>query len=374
MANIFDYLTWRGDVDFNISPFNPVDNIIFSQLSYLTLDDIVPGPEDKNSISIALAVRVFDEKLKSPSGLKQTSIFKDDPKLISALGASRRFGNCQLFGFENYVDPNRDIQFSALSIYTTDDKYFIIFRGTDSSMVGWKESFKMSFKKVIPSQAKAVEYLEKMAARIKGPLRIGGHSKGGNLAIFAASYCDKKIQKRITDIYSNDAPGFHEDVISSSNFAAIKDRIRSYVPQSSVIGMFLEHGYNSTVIKSSQSGLLQHDLYSWEVMPTDLARAEKSTIGSRFVNKTLREWMNNFDSKPREQFIEALYHVLSISDVKSTHDFEVSWFATACRMINSYKHIDIQTRKLIRKTLAELLRSAGRNIDTLLKNEEFREQ
>jgi hypothetical protein len=369
MASIFDYLAWRGDLDFNVSPFNPVDNIIFTQLSYLTLDGIVPGPQEETSISIALAVRVFNEKLKSPEGIKLTSIFKDDPKLISALGASRRFGNCQLFGYINHIDTNREIQFAALGIYTSDDLCFIAFRGTDSSIVGWKENLNMCFKEVIPSQLEAVKYLEKMAARIKGPLRIGGHSKGGNLAIYAAANCSKKVQKRITDIYSNDAPGFHEKVISSEGFLAIKNRIRSYVPQSSIIGMFLGQGHKNIVIKSSQTGLLQHDLYSWEVTHNDLVHAEKTTVGSQFVNKTLREWMDNFDNVPREQFIEALYQILSVSDVKSTLDFEVAWFATACRMINSLKHIDVPTKKLLRKVIAELLRSAGRNIDTLMKNE-----
>lgn len=369
MASIFEYLAWRGDLDFKVSPFNPVDNIIFSQLSYLTLDGIVPGPDDKESISIALAVRLFNEKLNSPKGIKLTSVYKEDPMLIKALGASRRFGNCQLFGFVNHIDPDREVQFSALSIYTTDGKYFIVFRGTDCSIVGWKENLNMIFKKVIPAQLEAVNYLEKMANRIKGHFKIGGHSKGGNLAMYAASYCSKKTQKRITEIYANDAPGFHDDVIHSDGYAAIKDRICSHVPQSSVVGMVFQHSYNNNVIKSSQTGLLQHDLYSWEVAHDSLVPAERLTAGSIFVSKTIREWINRFDNKGREQFIEALYHILSISDIRSTADFEISWFVSACRMINSLKQIDVPTRKLIRKFLAEFLRSAGRNIDTLIKNE-----
>jgi hypothetical protein len=366
MACLFDYLLWRGDLDFKVSPFNPVDNIILSQLSYLTLDGIVPGIKQRDVMSIALAVKVYNEKLQHPD-FKMTSTFKQDPDLIRALGASKRFGNCQLFGYVNHVDAAREVQFSALCVYTNDDCCFVTYRGTDSSIVGWKEDFNMSFKEVIPSQLEAVKYLEKMAPTIQGPLRIGGHSKGGNLAIYAAAQCSRKVQKRITEIYSNDAPGFHENFISSSGFAAIRGRIQSYVPQSSIIGMFMENGSNYTVIKSNETGLMQHCLYSWEVTHNDLVRAKKSTLGSRFVNLTIREWINNHNKAQREKFIETLYHVLNSADIKSLVDIEKNWFTSIRRMFRSLKNVDEATRKFVRKTIVELFRAAKRNIETLFK-------
>ncbi|MCL2185689.1 MAG: DUF2974 domain-containing protein [Treponema sp.] len=378
MANIFDYLAWRGDLDFNISPFNPVDNIIFSQLSYLTLDDIVPCIDDNNGISIDLAIRQYNEKLHSPEGIQLTSFFKDDPKLINALALSRRFGKCFLFGYVNHIDTNREIQFAALSIHINaakdsiikENNNYIIYRGTDSSIIGWKENFNMSFKNEIPAQIEAVEYLERMASKINGPLHICGHSKGGNLAIYAAANCSKKVQNRIVEIFSNDAPGFNKNIISSSGFKAIKDRIRSFVPQESVIGMILEHGYENKIIKSSQNGLMQHDLYSWEVAYNDLVYADKMAISSKYISNTLREWMDNLDNSGKEQFIDAMYHVLNSADVKSVYELEVSWFPSACRIIKSLGNIDVPTQKLIRKIIAELLRSAGKHIDTLLINNE----
>jgi hypothetical protein len=366
MGNIFDYLSWRGDLSFAASPFNPVDNIIFSQLSYFTLDGIVPSHDEKYGISVSLALKIYSEKLLN---IKQTSTFKEDPDLIPALVSSKRFGNCQLFGYINHFDIEREIQFSALCIYMDDGSCFIVFRGTDSSLVGWKEDFNMSFREIVPSQSEAVDYLKKMASRIKGPLRIGGHSKGGNLAIYAAANCGEKIQKRLKEIYSNDAPGFHESFIESKGYAAIRDRIHSFVPQSSIIGMFLEHGDNFTVIKSSQSGLSQHDLYSWEVTHNDLLRAEKATISSRFVNSTLREWIKNLDIERRKQIIEALYTIFSEADIESTSVLETSWLMSVGRMLKSLNNVDETTKKLIRKAIAELFRSAGRNIETFLNPE-----
>ncbi|GBU28193.1 hypothetical protein R84B8_01751 [Treponema sp. R8-4-B8] len=366
MACLFDYIKWRGDLDFNVSPFNPVDNIIFSQLSYLTLDGIVPGPEDNEGISIALAVRVYNEKSSQP-GFKLSSIFKEDNDLIRALGASRRFGNCQLFGFVNNVNEDREIQFSAVCVYTSDDHCFVAYRGTDSSILGWKEDFNMCFKDVIPSQLAAVDYLEKMAPKINGSLRVGGHSKGGNLAIYATSKCDSKIQKRITTIYSNDSPGFSKEFINSSGFNAIKDKICFYVPQSSIIGMFMEHGTDYTVIKSNESGLMQHNLYSWDVAYNDLVPAEKTTVGSKFVNDTLREWLANLDNEERENFIEAVYHILTAADIKSLSELDTSWFSLLGRVYKSQSNMEDSKKKIIWQTLKELVHSAGRNLDTLLK-------
>ena len=366
MACMFDYIKWRGDLDFNVSPFNPVDNIIFSQIAYLTLDGIVPGPGEKEGISVDLAVRIYNEKLHQP-GFKQSSIFKEDSELIEALGTSKRFGDCQLFGYVNHVDEACEIQFAAVCIYTSDDHCFVAYRGTDSSLLGWKEDFNMCFLDVIPSQLDAVNYLEKMAPMINGSIRIGGHSKGGNLAIYAASRCDSKIQKRIASIYSNDAPGFNKEFICSGGYKAIQNKIKSFVPQSSIIGMFMEHGADYTVINSNESGFMQHNLYSWDVDYNDLVHAEKSTVTSKFINNTLREWLSNIDNEKREDFIEALYHILNAADIKSVSELDTSWLSLLSRVFRSLNSVEESKRKLIRQTLKDLVRSAGHNFDTFFR-------
>jgi len=366
MADLFDYIKWRGDLDFNESPFNSVDNIIFSQVAYLTLDGIVPGPQDKEGISIDLAVRVYNEKSSLP-GFKLSSIFKEDHELIRALGSSKRFRDCQLFGYENHFDEEKEVQFSAVCIYTSDNHCFVAYRGTDSSILGWKEDFNMCFLDVIPSQIDAVAYLKKMAPMINGPIRVGGHSKGGNLAIYAASKCGRRIQRRISNIYSNDAPGFNKEFIRSAGFNAIKNKIISFVPQSSVIGMFMEHGADYTVIKSSESGFMQHNLYSWDVEYNDLVHVDKSTVTSKFINNTLREWVSNLDNDKREEFIEALYYILNSADIKSVNELNTSWLSLVSRVFRSLSSVEDSKRKIIGQTLKELIRSAGHNFDTFFK-------
>jgi len=328
MADLFEYLAWRGDLDFSQSPLNSVDSLIFSQLSYLPFDGIVPSPGEKGSISINYAAELFKEKLNMNkySSEKLTLLFKKDPELIEVLASSKRFGSCKLSGYVNLIDDVREIQFSAICISTGEGFSFVAYRGTDLNIVGWKEDFNMSFVDAIPAQIEAVNYLEKMACGLKGRLCIGGHSKGGNLAVYAAAYCKKQIQKRITDIYSYDSPGFRKKVLSSEGFAVIKNRIHSYIPQSSVVGMFFEHGCEQKIVKSVQFGLLQHELYSWEVTYNDLFFVDDVTLGSRFVDKTVKEWIAGQDKDQREQFLNALYSIVEDSEVKSLQEFETSWF------------------------------------------------
>jgi len=365
MANLFDYLAWRGDLSFTQSPLNAVDFLIFSQMSYLPFDGIVPGPDEKEGVSMYLVLNKIKEKMrvyKSDTDLA----FKEDPEFIDALYSSNRFRNCQLHGFVNKINTDHEYQFSAICIYTGDDSSSVVIRGTDASIVGWKENFNMCFMDVIPAQLEAVNYLEKISPLLKGSLRIGGHSKGGNLAIYAASFCKKNIQKRITEIFSYDSPGFNENVIASDGYSAVKDRIKAYVPQTSVIGMLFEHGNNLNVIKSSETGLMQHSLYSWEIAQTSMIRVDKVTSGSRFIDKTLREWIDSLSSEDREKVIEAMYTILDASDVKSIHELENSFILSMGKIIKFLGNIDEHTRKLIKKTFIEFLRSARRNINTLI--------
>jgi len=365
MANLFDYLAWRGDLSFTQSPLNPVDFLIFSQMSYLPFDGIVPGPHIKEGVSMNLALNKLKEKMrvcKSDTDLG----FKEDPELIDALYTSDRFRNCQLHGFINKINTEQEYQFSAICIYTGDGSSSVVFRGTDASLVGWKEDFNMCFMDVVPAQIEAVNYLEEISAFLDGSLRTGGHSKGGNLAIYAASFCKKNIQKRITEIFSYDSPGFNEYVLANEGYLAIKDRIKSYVPQTSVIGMLFEHGNNLNVIKSSETGLMQHSLYSWEIMQTGMIRVDNVTSGSRFIDKTLRDWIGSLDSEEREKVVESMYTILGASDVRSIHELENSFVQSMGKIIKFMGNIDEHTRKLIKKTFIEFVRSARRNIDTLM--------
>jgi len=314
MANFLDYLKWRGDLTFAQTPFNPVDAVILSQLSYFPFDGIVQGIDSKDGILLGAAMETLiskiDKKPQRNEQKKSIMMFPDDEFLVRALSVSERFKNCELRGYVNMIDTEKEIQFSAVCLITGNLSY-IAYRGTDMTIVGWKEDFSMCFNDVVPAQLEAVKYLEEISGRIKGPLQIGGHSKGGNLAVYAASHCGEKTRGRITHIYTHDSPGFQRRTIESGGFIQIRNKICSFVPQSSVVGMLLEHGNDYSVIRSNQIGLMQHYLYSWEVAHNDLIYVSKISHASRFMDKTLNNWINGLDAKSREQFFDALFNILN---------------------------------------------------------------
>jgi hypothetical protein len=368
MANIFDYLLWRGDLSLEASPFNAVDNLIITQLSYLPFEDIVPKIGERKTLTIADAAGAFGEKYKNdPKRYDCVLNSKDDPGFLKTLGASVRYKDMRLAAYINSIDPGEEKQFAALTVLTGDKSAFAAFRGTDNSIVGWKEDFNMSFSPEVPAQAEAVRYLEKIARRYGKHLRVGGHSKGGNLAVYAASFCSPKTRKRITAIYANDAPGLSHKMIASEGYRAIREKIFSFVPETSIIGMLFEHEENYTVVKSAQTGLLQHDVYSWQVTREDVDRLEKINKESRFIEKTLREWLSGIDNKQRQDFTEALFKILSSLQVSMVSDLGDDWLKTGVALIQSLGSIDDKSRSMLFKTLGALLHAAKNNINFLLK-------
>jgi hypothetical protein len=367
MAGIFDYIRWRGDLSFHAAPFNPVDNIILTHISYFPFDRIVGGPEENSGITIAEAAKKIAGILRRrPGAFDDELVFRDDPALVAALGSSGRYGNLELRGYVNQIDPAAEKQFSALSILGCGGFSLISYRGTDNTIVGWKEDFNMGFSDIIPAQLEAVSYLETMAAKIRGPLCLGGHSKGGNLAIYAAAFCGKHTRRRIRRIYSNDAPGFKRRVLESSGFAEIKDRIQSFIPQSSVVGMLFEHPEDYTVVKSSQTGLMQHDVFSWEVERDDLVRVKEVSQGSVFMNRTVGDWLGGLDSGQLRRFTDALYEILLSAKTNSLPKLGNDWLTSASLMIRSYNGVDGATKKLIAETISAFFKAARNNINMLL--------
>jgi hypothetical protein len=367
MADLFDYISWRGDLGFDRMPFNPVDNIVFSQLSYLPMDGIVPGPQDNSCITVEeLAARYAVMQQDNPSGLSHDITVNDAISVINAIGSAPRYKNCKLFGFSNNIDLDQEKQFAAYCAIIgrkfLSRKMLAVYRGTDMTLIGWKESFNMSLITSIPSQKEAVSYLEKTAGRFRYPLIIAGHSKGGNLAIYASAFCGKHVRKRITAVYSNDAPGFHKEVIQSEGYKAICPRIRSFIPQSSLIGVLFEHGETPMVIKSSANGPMQHSLCSWEVTYNNMVDAGELTAQSRFINNIIREWINQIDEGQRQQFIQAIYTILVSCDAASVADLTDDWKNTAGGIINALINMDKPTKKLMGKIIGDLFKTARESI------------
>ncbi|MEA4892132.1 MAG: DUF2974 domain-containing protein [Peptococcaceae bacterium] len=365
MANVFDYLMWRGDLSLSQSGFNDVDNILLSLIAYIPFDGIVaeaPG----GGVTLAEAAERF---LARPDAFKAARV-RRDVELLAAMKDCPRFREMRLSAYVNQIDAAAEKQFAALAVELgkgTQGKsaYYIAFRGTDNTLVGWKEDFNMSFMSPVPAQVEAARYLEKAAQALQGEFLIGGHSKGGNLAVYAAAFCPAAIQARIRQVYNNDGPGFDSGVLASAGHQAVKDRIRTFVPQTSVVGMLLEHEESYTVIRSVQVGLLQHDPYSWQIQGTQPAFLGEVSAGCRFFDRTIKDWVAGMDQSQREQFVDLLYEILGATNVQTLPELTAHWYVNARILLKSLINLDEDMRRVLGRTLSLLLQSAKKNLPEL---------
>lgn len=311
MANIFDYLNWRGDLSFKASPFNNVDALIFNCLSYCDLDGCVPGPGEGET-TVYEAGLEFLKKYPLEEIEKDKSFTKFAPQILSKIYNCPRFKNCYLSNYVSKTDADSALQFAALQIETSDDCSYIAFRGTDDTVVGWKEDFYLAMM-TVSSEEEAVKYLNEIQFGRFNNIRLGGHSKGGHLSIYAADFCDPKIQNRIIEIYDHDGPGFHEDFVRSDRFKKIESKIIRTIPEDSIIGRLLENDAKPIIVESSEKAIMQHDPSSWQVMGDHFVEIEKNSSLSDLFDETLTSWINNLDMDKRKTFVDELFSIFEAS-------------------------------------------------------------
>ena len=315
MADLFDYLAWRGDLTFSQDPPNAVDALVFSSLAYLNYGERV-SRQPNHPITLGEAAEEFFALEDQDNRFR----VKNDLKLLEAAAQTRRFGDSRILFYQNTLIPEEETQFAAVTFLLDDHSAFLAFRGTDYSLTGWKEDFNMSFQDEVPAQRLALAYLQAFASSYLMPLRLGGHSKGGNLAVYAAAKSDHILQRRILTVYNLDGPGFREKMIADPGYLAIVPRIHTYIPQSSVIGMMLEHEEPYMVIKSKQIGLLQHETYSWDIMGKAFIPMEEVTADSRFLDQTLKTWLADMTLEERNDIVDSLFGFQSTGEVTSTKE------------------------------------------------------
>lgn len=361
VANIFDYLEWRGDLRFDQAPFTCVDDLILCRLSYVPFDGVVPPLGEGGAIPLRRAA----ERLLSPAFARQTeAMWARDRDLLRALAASARFGEMPLWGYVNDVDADEQKQFSALCALPGDGTGFAAFRGTDNTLVGWKEDFNMGFATPVPAQREAVSYLCQAVERGPASWRVGGHSKGGNLAVYAAAFAPAPVQERLLWVQNNDGPGFDGGVLEGPGYRAVRERVHTYLPQSSVVGMLLEHEEAYTVVHSGQVGLMQHDLYSWEVKGPGFVCLDEVSASSKFIDKTLKDWVAGMSREERATFFDTLYQLLAGTQAKTVGELSGDWLHSAGAVLQSLKNVDEDTRRLMGQVMGGLFRSARENLRT----------
>jgi len=349
MANLFDYLDWRGDLTLKQAPFCEVDNLILAELAFLDFTGIVPGPGEGAGILLSDAAEQFFDRYPSNEKIDMGVLVPDAiPKLLRKMAESNRFSGMRLNGFFNLLDPENTEQFAAITVETGDGMIYLAFRGTDDTLAGWKEDFMLAYLPEVPAQRHAIEYTARMARQYpRRKLRLGGHSKGGNLAIWAGVFAPAAVQRRIGMVWSNDGPGFLPDIRVLPEYQQLSDRIVSIVPKSSVVGMLLNHQEEQVIVDSSQTGLLQHDGFSWQVMGAHFVRMDRVTRQSRLSDLVLKDWVDRMPIAQKKMFVDGLFDVLSASGAETLTDLKEDRLKNAAAMIRAMKDMDKDTREAL---------------------------
>ncbi len=356
MGTLYDYLDWRGDIPFEQVGVGEIDNLIFSQICYVDFKRMVPASPSARPVGLLTAARRYMRAHKEAGDAAELGVIMppDIIKIMIKAAKSPRFAATQLVSYVNKISDNEQKQFSAVTFLIGEDTCFVAFRGTDDTIVGWKESFNMSIISPIPAQEEAVAYIESIAeAHPTRRLYLGGHSKGGNLAVWAAVKCSQGVNERIEAVYSNDGPGFDTDFITSEAYARTRDRIHTLVPQSSVIGMLLEHEENYEVVQSTYSGLFQHNCFSWEVMGGRLVHLDTVTEESRRIDTTLKGWLAEMTVEERKEILDSLYEILASTNAKTLTDLN----ADKLSLIKVWNNMDPKSRKMVRRCISLIAKS-----------------
>lgn len=351
MGNIMDYISWRGDLSFEQSQFNEVDNLILACFSYVNLDGI-PAVTKQKGIGLKKLTEEF-MKLHTMKELEaDKSFIRLAPFMMMEMAKSVRFGKCVVRNYVNDIVTEAEQQFAAMEIVLEDGTSYVSFRGTDDTIIGWKEDFNLSTG-VVPAQKRAIEYLQKISEHTDGMLRVGGHSKGGNLAIYGSVVC-KSAHEKILEIYSNDGPGFSREFQELPETKEMMPKIIRIIPEYSIIGTLLEHEKEPVIVASSSKGLLQHDGFSWEVQGPALVRRDSlNKTALRFI-EILHKWIDGMDTEQKRLLIEDLFATLQASGYENLSEVQSGGLKSLAAMVKRVEKFAPESRGMMQELLTAI--------------------
>ena len=355
MATIFDYLDWRADVPLSVDPFNEVDNLVLAELAYTDFNEIVSG--DATGIPLPDACRSFFSRHTRKEILASKSFTARAPLLMEGMMNGKRFGNMVL---KNYIDRSGDgFQLSAVTFGLDDGTEYVAFRGTDGTVAGWKEDFNFSFMDETEGQRLAVQYLN----GIRGRLRVGGHSKGGNLAVYASAFCG--CQDRIFEVYSNDGPGFKEEIVQRPGFLQILPKVKKIIPDSSIIGLLFSVSEDYRIVKSSASGIKQHDGFTWQVKRNRFENAHLSEM-SKMIQKTIGSWLGTMSDQDRQSLTDLVFSLIESTGQNRFSSMNADKWKTAESILNAVLQLPRDKQQEGLKLIGQLSQSGGQTITDYL--------
>ena len=352
MSTIFDYLDYVAYDSIYDRPFKELDVLALTELTYLPFDRIVPQGDTTNiEVRLSDAVELVD---------RTTDFIVTDQhlQLVDVLATSKRFKNVKLLNYVDEYDPDVQKQFAAMTYRLTMDVYLVVFRGTDDTLIGWKEDFHMTYMDHVPSQKRAASYLQHVMKEFpKGRFMVAGHSKGGNLAAYACSYLPDHLIERVDAIYCYDAPGLNKAIIETEGYQRIAHLVHRFVPQGSIVGMMLEVPVPATIVKSRAfGGFAQHDAFTWMVEKDGFVTLDQTSPDSQQTDETLKQWVRETSADERKKFFDTFFGIFLDAGITSINDLmNLKNFSKIKDIFQNTQDLDPTEREMLERLAKQLI-------------------
>ena len=348
MGNLITYVQQYEAQTFQEKLVTDIDILVLTEIAYLPFDEIVSSSfEEKAVISLNQLGKEFETIKEKEHKNNPFMITKERIQLLDVVSKSQRYKDIKVFGFMNDIDDELTKQFAAVCYQWEEESRWIIFRGTDESLTGWKEDFMMTYSDLIPAQIDAIEYLRKQAELFSGRLNISGHSKGGNLSLYASAMQEEDIQHRIQQIYCWDAPGVHRSILNTEGYQRVVSKAKRYIPQDSIVGLMLESQVPYHIIESQGSGISQHSALMWNIEDDHFVELTELTRNSQLTDQTFKQWTEVVSDEDLKLFFDTFFELIFEMGVETVNDVYYNFRMYMRQFFEKAYQMDTEKREIL---------------------------
>ena len=348
MKNMLDYIKGFGHVSFEERAFSEIDALVLTELEYLPLEKVVPSDENgENFVTVKEIAEYMQEHKQELFDENPMMITQERHEVSQVIADAPRFQSLKFFGVVSEWDKDTTKQFAAITVEVEPSVRLVVFRGTDETLIGWKEDFLMTYSPLVAAQTDAKEYLAKQASLWDGDLMISGHSKGGNLAIYAAATQVEDVQLRIVDIFCFDSPGLYRSVLETKGYQNIVPLAMRYIPQDSLVGLMLESEVPYVIVKSNATGAMQHSAMTWEIEDGQFIKMEKLTKNSQLNDQTFKKWTESVSDEELELFWNVFFELLFSVGIDTVNDLYGEFMHYVQEFLKAAGNMDEEKRELL---------------------------
>ena len=348
MKNMLDYIKEFGHVSFEERAFSEIDALVLTELEYLPLEKVVPSDENgENFVTVKEIAEYMQEHKQELFDENPMMITQERHEVSQVIVDAPRFQSLKFFGVVSVWDKDTTKQFAAVTVEVEPSVRLVVFRGTDETLIGWKEDFLMTYSPLVAAQTDAKEYLAKQASLFDGDLMVSGHSKGGNLAIYAAATQEEDVQLRIVDIFCFDSPGLYRSVLETKGYQNIVPLAMRYIPQDSLVGLMLESEVPYVIVKSNATGAMQHSAMTWEIEDGQFIKMEKLTKNSQLNDQTFKKWTESVSDEELELFWNVFFELLFSVGIDTVNDLYGQFMHYVQEFLKAAGDMDEEKRELL---------------------------